>query len=113
MITTFATWYDIPKKFSGTCYIEKEKSFYSFVVFDGFRVFHNDDGPAVIFSTGEENWWSYGEFHRIGGPAKTLQISGREFYYIGGKEFSNDAYWKQPEVIKFCLEKILNIDSID
>ncbi len=30
---------------------------------------HRDDGPAVVYANGRQEWWCHGKLHREGGPA--------------------------------------------
>ena len=63
---------------------------------------HREDGPAIKYADGGEQWWINGELHREGGPAIT-HATGSKFWYINGKrhredgpaiEYKNgDKYW--------------------
>jgi len=43
---------------------------------------HRIDGPAIIFSSGNEEWWYKAQLHRIDGPALTF---AQEWYIHGQK----------------------------
>lgn len=42
---------------------------------------HRDDGPAIIYVTGEEFWYQHSKRHRVGGPAAKWP-NGREEWYL-------------------------------
>ncbi len=46
--------------------------------------FHRDDGPAIITSGGEQEWYQHGKLHRDGGPA-VIKPDGSEEWYQHGK----------------------------
>lgn len=52
--------------------------------------YHREDGPAVIYSYGEERWYYEGFLHRIGGPSIIAETGN--YYFINGNEFSRDDY---------------------
>lgn len=52
--------------------------------------YHREDGPAVIYSYGDERWYYKGFLHRIGGPAIISETGN--YYYIYGREYSSDEY---------------------
>ncbi|RTK95513.1 MAG: hypothetical protein EKK64_06740 [Neisseriaceae bacterium] len=45
---------------------------------------HKENGPAVIYSNGDEEWWFLGRKHRIDGPAV---IYGNKQYWFHRGEF--------------------------
>ena len=45
--------------------------------------FHREDGPAVIYSSGKQEWWVYGILHRINGPA-IIYSSGSQHWFVDG-----------------------------
>ena len=44
---------------------------------------HREDGPAVIYPDGTHYWYRNGEFHRDDGPA-LIYPDGRQHWYIDG-----------------------------
>jgi hypothetical protein len=54
---------------------------------DGRR--HRIDGPAVIYKTGDREWYYHDKLHRIGGPAITAPY-GDQFWYQHGKPHRDD-----------------------
>jgi hypothetical protein len=46
--------------------------------------FHREDGPAVIFNNGRQEWWIEGKRHRINEPA-VISADGRQEWYFEGK----------------------------
>ena len=49
---------------------------------DGKR--HRENGPTVIYSTGDQEWWLNGELHRENGPAIINQNGKEKWYFING-----------------------------
>jgi hypothetical protein len=49
---------------------------------------HRDFGPAVIYPSGEENWFRYGQLHRTIGPAITT-VSGQFWFHKGKRHRLN------------------------
>lgn len=47
-------------------------------------IIHKDDGPAVAYANGRQEWFQNGKRHREDGPA-VIQANGKEKYYLGGK----------------------------
>lgn len=47
--------------------------------------FHRENGPAVIYSNGDQEWCQDGQYHRIGGPAR-FSIDGVEGWFQNGKK---------------------------
>lgn len=62
-------------------------------------VLHRDDGPAVIFNTGREEWYQHGKLHRNNGPAVIDKRVPNNFqiYYQNGICHRDDG----PAVISF------------
>lgn len=60
---------------------------------DGFKVWrrpcneniHREDGPALIWPNGSEQWYFNGACHRIGAPAYHDPKTGAEMWYVDGK----------------------------
>ncbi len=50
---------------------------------------HREDGPAVIWNDGREDWYIDGKLHRIGGPA-IKYASGDKTWYIDGQIHRED-----------------------
>ena len=47
---------------------------------------HRDDGPAVIYPNGDQEWYRFGERHRDDGPAiDASRTEGLEEWFINGK----------------------------
>jgi hypothetical protein len=49
---------------------------------------HREDGPAVEFENGDEEWYFYGEKHRLDGPACIR--GGSKIWYFHGKQHRED-----------------------
>lgn len=52
------------------------------------------DGPSVEFSDGTKEWRTDYKLHRIDGPAIEGGPSGREFYYVDNRRFTEDEFYK-------------------
>lgn len=48
------------------------------------KVYHNDDGPAVICPGSGSEWYRYGIRHRDDGPAVEYN-DGTKYWYVNGK----------------------------
>jgi hypothetical protein len=46
---------------------------------------HRDDGPALIWSDGTQEWWQHGERHRDDGPA-LIRSDGMQVWYQHGEQ---------------------------
>jgi len=51
--------------------------------------YHRLDGPAVIYTNGQEEWWINGQRHRLDGPA-VICPDGQVEWYINGKRHRLD-----------------------
>jgi hypothetical protein len=49
-----------------------------------YRDLHREDGPAVVWGTGDLEWWQYSNRHRLDGPA-CLWANGTKEWWINGK----------------------------
>ncbi|MEI8270737.1 MAG: hypothetical protein WCG45_05180 [bacterium] len=57
---------------------------------------HREDGPAVEYSNGDQEWWWLGQKHRFGGPAVILK--NKEYYYEFGiliRNSTSDILWNK------------------
>jgi len=60
--------------------------------------FHREDGPAVENTVGNKFWYINDLLHREDGPACEYgDKSEPESYYLNGKNFSKENYWKEIE----------------
>jgi len=48
-----------------------------------YFVFHREDGPAVIYSDGEQKWYIHGKYHREDGPAIFFADGTQEWWFNG------------------------------
>lgn len=63
---------------------------YSFIeVENRGKVYHNDDGPAVICPGNGSEWYRYGIRHRDDGPAVEYE-DGTKYWYINGNRHRED-----------------------
>jgi len=49
---------------------------------------HREDGPAAIFPNGPKYWYQNGKKHRIGGPAAIIRNGSKE-YWLNNKHYPN------------------------
>lgn len=54
----------------------------------GYRIFHNPDGPALIFSDGSYEWRIDGGLHRLGGPA--VHRADQDQWWVNGSRHRLD-----------------------
>ena len=50
---------------------------------------HRENGPAVEWADGTNEWWQHGQRHRTDGPA-TQQADGDKFWYQNGQLHRTD-----------------------
>ena len=50
--------------------------------------YHREDGPAIEYSYGAQEWWVCGEKHRLYHPAFINNENGHKSYYVGGTIFN-------------------------
>lgn len=112
---TFNTWKNVPSNFSGVC---KIKNLNAIIHYHNGKE-HNLNGPAVIVSQ-TNYWYKEGKLHRLDGPAvqnpfsaewykegrkhrldgpAVTNSSGKEEYWIEGKELSKEDFESAPEVV--------------
>jgi len=60
---------------------------------------HREDGPADYTSPNDYSWYYHGKLHRLDGPA--LEQPHHKKFYINGRSYSEENYWKHPDVIAF------------
>ena len=51
--------------------------------YDDEGKYHREDGPAVKFSSGPEQWYFHGMRHREDGPAVIFSWGGKMWWYCG------------------------------
>ena len=54
--------------------------------------FHRSDGPAVIYSDGDQHWYFNGKRHRTDGPA-IIYPNGTQLWYIYGNRLTEAEYY--------------------
>ena len=47
-------------------------------------IYHNEDGPAVIYQSGSQYWYIHGDRHRENGPA-IIYANGEKCWRINGE----------------------------
>jgi len=115
MIREFKTIKDVPKKFNGECLILYE--FYSeeknpFKCWFKNGKIHREGGPACVWKNIDyEQWIQNGDFHRLDGPASVHIVVGIKtpVYYIHGKQYDLEDYWRHPLVLKHKLKMIMSL----
>ena len=72
---------------------------------------HREDGPAIVWASGDQMWWLNGERHRIDGPAIIWADSSKE-WYIHGEDLTEEQFLArtQPaeELTIAQIEQLLN-----
>ena len=53
---------------------------------------HNDNGPAVITSTGVQSWWKHGVRHNHRGPS-IIKNGEPRAWHIEGQELDTFGFW--------------------
>jgi len=56
---------------------------------DGNKILHKEDGPAIEYADGDKEYWINGERHREDGPAVEC-TNGHKEYWINGKRHRED-----------------------
>lgn len=51
--------------------------------------FHREDGPAIIYFNGTQEWYQIGKLHRINGPA-IIYADGRQAWCVNGNLHRTD-----------------------
>ena len=110
MTTFFYHWNNIPDDFVGRCYCKLQAAYYWI---GKNKVYHREDGPAVLYDSGTEIWMKDGMWHRLDGPA----LSSKDFpntYWINDKAVSDEDFYNHPLVLKHKLDSILALgESVD
>jgi len=65
--------------------------------YKGYLV-HRENGPAIIWSNGDKNWYINGNLHREDGPAINWNFTKR--WYLNGISYSEEEYYKIVSLIK-------------
>lgn len=73
----FQSYLDIPENFTGVCKAINSGAIYHMK--DG--KFHNENGPAIIRSTGAKKWCINNLLHREDGPAIEYSSGAKEWHY--------------------------------
>lgn len=69
---------------------------------------HKEDGPAVIYSDGDTEWYINGKLHRTDGPA-VLCSNGYKEWCINDTEYTFEEYCEelnlsQEQILKLTLK---------
>lgn len=56
------------------------------------KIIHREDGPAVMFVNGYQEWCIDGRHHRENGPARVWPDYYEE-YYLNDKKYEEEEYW--------------------
>lgn len=70
-------------------YVEEQEEKDNYIAFTSSlalgKGYHRDDGPAIIFDSGREDWYQGGELHREGAPAVVYKDGSMESWYRHGQ----------------------------
>ena len=50
---------------------------------------HRNNGPAVIWSFGDQEWWVNGKLHRLDGPA-IIWSNGDQEWWVNGNKITDE-----------------------
>lgn len=104
----------IPDDFTGTCRITNAG------IDNGIhhyrnRLLHNEKGPCSLYNDGAVGYKINDKWHRLGGPAfyvpedSMAEDTGVKQYWVRGVEYTEQDYYKVPEVIKILLKNVLKL----
>jgi len=65
---------------------------YSIYVIKGTNIVHKDDGPAIVWKTGELEWYVQNKRHRSDGPA-VIFPEGDVMWFLNGFKYENKELW--------------------
>jgi hypothetical protein len=69
--------------------------------------FHREDGPALIKENGSQSWWVNGKLHREDGPA-IIYDNGTQEWYLNGVEVKKNNNNKEViDQIKSLLDQLI------
>ena len=78
---------------------------------DGTRIWRNDkgerhreDGPAVIYSDGEQYWYINGNLHREDGPA-VIFPDGEQYWYINFHDVTD-------QITEWAKDRDVDLDNL-
>lgn len=102
---TYKAYKYVPKTFEGCCYITESRSIFWF---KKGKIYHREDGPAIISDEGPKYWYQNHKPHRLCGAAFEYS-AGQKIFYINGKLLSEQDYWTHPLVIEHKLNSIISL----
>ena len=82
---TFRNWRDIPEDFTGIC----KRLDYNAIFYYKNGLPHREDGPAIIYENGNQDWWLNGLQHRESGPSDEY-TNGDKFWFYKDKLYGTD-----------------------
>jgi hypothetical protein len=66
------------------------------------KQFHNEDGPAIIWDSGDMEWFNNGILHRLDGPAVMRGLG--VYWAINNQFYLEEEFNEHPEVIRYKME---------
>lgn len=72
------------------CYFKDEKC----------TMLHREDGPAVEWKDGSEEWYINDVLHREDGPAVIDLLHNRTVFFLKGIKYDEESYWKEIDMMK-------------
>lgn len=96
----FESYKDVPKIFTGVCKLLISKSIHHYK--NG--KYHNENGPAVIYSDGSKHWYINGLQHREDGPAAQF-ANGKIIWYYKNVPFGYNGEF----TVESWKEKVENL----
>ena len=61
---------------------------------------HREDGPAIVYANGYQEWYQNGRRHRVDGPAIEY-ANGAQEWWIHGVEYTQREYYAQLKALGF------------
>ena len=104
---TYKAYKHEPKTFEGCCYITELRSIFWF---KRNRVYHRENGPAIIEDDGTKYWYQNHKPHRLCGAAFEYKAD-QKIFYIHGKNFSETEFWTHPLVLEHKLNSIISLEE--
>ncbi len=65
---------------------------------------HREDGPAVIYRKGRNEWYINGNLHRVDGPA-VIYSNGTQFWYINDHDIT-------VEIRKWAEDRDIDLENL-
>jgi hypothetical protein len=71
---------------------------------DSLGLYHNNSGPAVVYSNGSKEWYIQGTLHRMDGPA-IERVHGPDEWLLNGKRHRLGGPAVESKCYKWCPDQ--------